>query len=409
MKILMLGWEFPPVSHGGLGRACHGLVTSLVKEGTEITFVVPVFPEGQKDEKMLKIISAAGAEKIKIRKVISALVPYSTTSYQGATENEKLRYKNTNTKSLYGRNLFEEVNKFTDKVGLIAQEEEFDIIHAHDWMTFIAGVNAKNLTGKPLVVHVHSTEFDRTGGNSVNQYVYDIEKHGMHMADRVITVSNMEKKKIMKHYGVSAEKIHVVHNAINAFEYNNANTIINMNKHHKIILFLGRVTLQKGPDYFLRAAKKVAEKDRDVVFVVAGSGDMTTRMIEEAAWLGISDRIFFTGYISDKEIEKLMKSASVLVMPSVSEPFGIVALEAMINKVPLIVSKQSGVIETVNHCMKVDFWDVDEMANKMLALLEYEPLSSIISENGYMDVQDMSWDKPAKLCMGIYQSMVGSV
>jgi glycogen(starch) synthase len=406
LKILMLGWEFPPVSHGGLGRACHGLATSLVKEGTEITFVVPVFPGTENDDNPLKIISAAGAERIKIRKVISALVPYGP-SQDYPNEKEKMRYAGTNVKSLYGRNLFDEVNKFTEKVELIAQAEEFDIIHVHDWMTFNAGVRAKHLSGKPLIVHVHSTEFDRTGGNGVNQYVYDIERYGMHMADRVITVSNMEKSKIIDHYGVAAGKIHVVHNAINAFDYKNTNAIINMNKHHKIVLFLGRVTLQKGPDYFLHAAKRVAENNKDAIFVVAGSGDMTSRMIEKAAWLGIADRVFFTGYISDKEIEKLMKSASLLVMPSVAEPFGIVALEAMINKVPLIVSKQSGVIETVNHCMKVDFWDVDEMANKMLALLEYEPLSSSISENGYMDVHDMSWDKPAKTCMGIYHSMVG--
>lgn len=407
MKILMLGWEFPPYSHGGLGRACHGLVTSLVKKGTEIIFVVPVFPEGEKIEKSIRIISAAGAGKINIRKVFSNLSPYSSSASVQEKHGKKMTYKATKTKYLYGRDLFDEVNKFTEKVALIAEGEDFDIIHAHDWMTFKAGARAKEISGKPLVVHVHSTELDRTGGNGVNQGVYDIERHGMHMADRVITVSNMERRNIAKHYGVPHQKIHVVHNAINAYEYRNDVSNIDMNKHYKIVLFLGRVTLQKGPDYFLHAVKKVAEKNKDAMFVIAGSGDMASSLIEQAAYLGISDRVFFTGYISDREIEKLMKSASVVVMPSVSEPFGIVALEAMINKVPLIVSKQSGVIETVSHCMKVDFWDVDEMANKILAVLEYDTLANIISENGFLDVHQMSWDKPAGSCMHVYNTMLG--
>ncbi len=399
----MLGWEFPPVSRGGLGRACHGLVTSLAKKGTDITFVVPVFPHTKKDGNV-KIISAFGIGKVKIKEVISGLNPYETDEEYRS----RLEYKGGNTRSLYGRSLWAEVERFTRNAALIAMEEDFDIIHAHDWMAFEAGIRAKQISGKPLVVQVHSTELDRTGGNGANQMVYDVERRGMHMADRVITVSKMEKERIKCHYGVPEEKINVVYNAINPYEHINLSRGLNM-KNHKMVLFLGRVTIQKGPDYFIDAAKMVLDKNPDAIFVVAGSGDMTSRLIEQASHLGISDRVFFTGYISDEEIQKLMKSASVLVMPSISEPFGIVALEAMLNRVPLIVSKQSGVVEVVNNCMKVDFWDVQEMANKILATLEYDPLYDSLSENGYMDVYNMSWDYPAESCKGIYQTMLGVV
>ncbi len=398
----MLGWEFPPVSRGGLGRACHGLVHGLAKKGAEITFVVPVFP-GTKKGKGVKVVSACGVGKIKLKEIISGLSPYETDE----DYKSMLNYKGGNIKSLYGRSLWGEVERFTKNVALIAEGEDFDLIHAHDWMAFEAGIKAKEISGKPLIVQVHSTEIDRTGANGVNQRVYDTERRGIHMADRVITVSEMEKDRIVHHYGAPKEKIDVVYNAINAEEHKNFSRGLHIDKHKKIVLFLGRVTIQKGPDYFIDAAKKVLDYNKDTVFVVAGSGDMTSRLIEQASHLGISDRVFFTGYISDEEIQKLMKSASVLVMPSISEPFGIVALEAMLNRVPLIVSKQSGVVEVINHCMKVDFWDVDEMANKILATLHYDPLGDSLSENGYMDVYNMNWDYPAESCKGIYETMLG--
>ncbi len=405
MKILMFGWEFPPFSHGGLGRACHGLTKSLAKLGAEIVFVVPVFPE-TKEEGGVKVISALAAQRIKVKEVFSSLSPYETPR-EFHTRN--IKFSRSGKMPLYGKNLFHEVNMFTEKAVMVAEAEQFDIIHAHDWMTFGAAMKTKELSGKPLVLHVHSTEIDRTGGNGVNQAVYDVERSSMHAADRIITVSKLEKNKIVEHYGIPSEKISVAHNSINAYEYRNIKHNIDMNKHYKIVLFLGRVTLQKGPDYFLYAAKKVAKHRKDVMFVVAGSGDMVYQLIEKAAHLGITDKVFFTGYLSDNDIEKLMKSADVLVMPSVAEPFGIVALEAMINKVPLIVSKQSGVIEVVNHCLKVDFWDTNEMANKILALLNYDSLSESISENGFLDVHQMNWDKPAMSCLDVYENMLRCV
>ncbi len=276
-------------------------------------------------------------------------------------------------------------------------------------MTFPAGLEAQRISGKPLVIHVHSLEMDRTGGNGANPYVYEVEKKTMQKADRIITVSNWSKTNIVKHYGIPAGKINVAYNAIDAYKYSNSHHKMDINKHFKIVLFLGRITLQKGPDYFIYTAKRVLEKYKDAVFVLAGSGDMQTKLIEKAAQLGISDRVFFTGYLPDEEIDKLMKSASVLVMPSVSEPFGLVALEAMVNKIPLIISKQSGVIEVVNHCMKVDFWDVDEMANKIVALLEYDTLNDSIRENGYHDVEWMSWDAPARSCISVYENVLGGM
>jgi len=404
MKILMFGWEFPPFSHGGLGRACHGLTNSLAKLGAEVTFVVPVFPD-ENDSGAVKVLSALAAKRIRVKGVFSAMTPYTNPSefYNNA---KNIKFSKSGKMPLYGRNLFAEVDAFTEKACLVAEGEDFDIIHAHDWMTFGAAMKTKEASGKPLVLHVHSTEIDRTGGNGVNQHIYDIERSSMHGADKIITVSRFEKSKLIEHYGLPADKISVAHNAINAFEYSNLKHAIDMNRHYKVVLFLGRVTLQKGPDYFLYAAKKVAKHRKDVIFVVAGSGDMVYSMMERAAQLGIQDKVFFTGYISDQEIEKLMKSSNVLVMPSVAEPFGIVALEALINKVPLIVSKQSGVIEVVNHCLKVDFWDVNEMANKIVALLEYESLSSSIRENGFCDVQGMNWDFPARSCMSVYNNML---
>jgi len=311
------------------------------------------------------------------------------------------------THNIYGANLMEAVENYTRRAGRIASKENYDIIHAHEWMTFQAGIAAKKQSGKPLVLHVHATEFDRVGDN-VNQSIHRIEKEGMEVADSIITVSNYTKDLIVKHYGISPEKINVIHNATD-FENIILKEKYGIQKDSRIVLFLGRITFQKGPEYFLHAAKKIleTEKDSNIRFIMAGSGDMKSYIVEKAAEMGIADKFLFTGFISDEDVKKIYKIADVYVMPSVSEPFGITALEAIKSGVPVIVSKNSGVTELVRHCLKADFWDVNEMSDKILALLKHDILHSHLKEMGMEEVNKISWDASADKCIGIYNSLVG--
>ena len=395
MKVLMFGWEFPPLSSGGLGTACYGLTKSLSSKGVEITFVLPYSAEIT-DADFLKIIPAGN---IKIRKISSVLQPYMNSADYRSIVSKK------SVPNIYGSTLFDEVRRYTLAAGKIAEEEEFDVIHCHDWLTFGAGIHAKQKKNRPLILHVHATEHDRTGGHQVNQHVYDLEREGLNKADRIIAVSNFTKNKIMAHYGISSEKISVVHNAVD-FSQHYYDESFEINKHDKIVLFLGRVTLQKGPDYFVHAAKKVLEHEKNVKFIVAGSGDMEPHVIEKAAELGISGKVLFAGFLSPDDVERAYKMADIYVMPSVSEPFGITALEAMKNKTPAIVSNQSGVSEVIRHCLKVDFWDVDEISNKIISLLRYRQLHESLKENGYFEVRKFSWDVPAQKCMNIYNELI---
>ena len=394
MKVLMFGWEFPPLSSGGLGTACYGFTKSLSKKGVEITFVLPY--SGDIDADFLKIIPAGN---VKIRNISSFLQPYMSSQEYKKSLGKKPQPK------IYGSTLFEEVARYTLAAEKIAEEEDFDIIHCHDWMTFGAGIRAKKKKGKPLVLHVHATEHDRTGGHQVNQHVYDLERHGIHKADKVIAVSNFTKTKIMDHYGLPSEKIRVVHNAVD-FSQHYYDEDFGIKKTDRIVLFLGRITLQKGPDYFVHAAKKVLGHEKNVKFVIAGSGDMEPFIIEKAAELGIADKVLFAGFLNQDDVERAYKMADIYVMPSVSEPFGITALEAMKYKTPSIVSKQSGVSEVVRHCLKVDFWDVDEMSSKIIALLRYKPLHETLKEDGYFEVKRFSWDTPAEKCIQVYNELI---
>ncbi len=394
MKVLMFGWEFPPFSSGGLGTACYGLTKGLSKKGIEITFVLPYSSELSEVD-FLKLIPAG---KVKIRKISSALHPYMSSQ----------EYKKSIGKAspkIYGSTLFDEVYRYTLAAEKIAEEEEFDIIHCHDWMTFGAGIKAKGKKNKPLVLHVHATEHDRTGGHQVNQYVYDLERNGMHNADRIIAVSNFTKNKIVSHYDIPPEKIKVVHNAVD-FSQHYYDENFEIKKTDRVVLFLGRITLQKGPDYFIYAAKKVLEHEKNVKFIIAGSGDMEPFIIEKAAELGIADKVLFAGFLNQEDVERAYKMADIYVMPSVSEPFGITTLEAMKNKTPAIVSRQSGVAEVIRHCLKVDFWDVDEISSKIIALLRYKPLHEALKENGYFEVKKFNWDSPAQKCIEVYNELI---
>jgi len=407
MKVLMFGWEFPPISSGGLGTACYGLTKGLANNNIPVTFVLPKGADSDA-ESHVKLIVADGisSDKIKFKGIDSVLMPYISSDDYDEAVRIMLQRKGSRDGMIYGRNLFSEVHRFSEKAKLIAEAEDFDIIHAHDWMTFQAGIKAKEASNKPLVVHVHATEFDRTGGNS-NQYVYDIEREGMHAADTIIAVSNYTKTKIVEHYGIDPSKVHVVHNAVDighAQDDKKLKEKFKLMEHEKVVLFLGRITLQKGPDYFLDAAKKVLEMDRDVKFIVAGSGDMEPRMIEKAAHLGIADKVLFAGFLSGPDIDKAYQMADLYVMPSVSEPFGITPLEAMKNNTPVIISKQSGVSEVINNCLRVDFWDIDEMANKILAVLKYSTLHASLRENGSREIKKFNWNVPAKKCIDVYNN-----
>lgn len=393
MKVLMFGWEFPPLSSGGLGTACYGLTKSLSKKGVEITFVLPYSSDIDVD--FLKLIPAGN---VKIRKIATVLQPYMTS------KEYKNRLVKKSASAIYGLSLFDEVYRYTLAAEKIAEEEDFEIIHCHDWMTFGAGIAAKKKKAKPLVLHVHSTELDRTGGHNTNKYVYNLERHGMNKADKVIAVSNFTKNKIAAHYGIPLEKIRVVHNAVD-FSSHYCDENFEIKKAGKIVLFLGRVTLQKGPDYFVYAAKKVLEHEKNVKFIVAGSGDMEPFIIEKAAELGIADKVLFAGFLNQDDVERAYKMADVYVMPSVSEPFGITALEAMKNKTPPIVSNQSGVSEVIRHCLKADFWDINELSNKIIALLRYSPLHETLKESGYAEVKKFNWDVPAQKCIDVYNEL----
>jgi glycosyltransferase involved in cell wall biosynthesis len=272
-------------------------------------------------------------------------------------------------------------------------------------MTYRAGINAKKISHKPLVVHVHATEFDRTGGHP-DQRVYNIERQGMHAADCIIAVSNFTKGLIVEHYGIPPEKVRVVHNAIDLED--RQDVFVRKNSWEKIVLFLGRITVQKGPDYFLYAAKRVLEQEPDVRFVFAGSGDMESFIIEKAAELGIADRVLFTGFLQGEDIVRAYKMADLFVMPSISEPFGLTPLEAMSHGTPVIISKQSGVSEVLKHALKADFWDIDRMADMMLSVLRHDVLKKELSGNGLAELQKFSWSEAAQKCVSVYNEVLGA-
>jgi glycogen synthase len=306
----------------------------------------------------------------------------------------------------YGGDMYTEVHRYAAAAVHLALNEDFDVIHAHDWMTYPAGIAIAQVTGRPLIVQVHSTEFDRSGEH-VNQMIYDIERKGMHAADKIIAVSGLTRNIVINRYGIAPDKVEVVYNGVEHngnrnFEYETSA----IKSEEKIVLFLGRITMQKGPEYFLGAAKKVLQVMDNVKFVMAGSGDMMNRTIELAARLGIGQKVLFTGFLRGDEVERVYKMADLYVMPSVSEPFGIAPLEALNNDVPVIISRQSGVSEVLKHVLKVDFWDVDEMANKIVAVLKYPPLQTALKQHGNYEVRKLRWDESAKRCLQVYSQAV---
>ncbi|MBI1338310.1 MAG: glycosyltransferase [Phycisphaera sp.] len=456
MRVFMLGWEFPPFISGGLGTACFGLTKALAKQATQITFVLPkavegstvshlrLLPQGPSarhgdspidndNPKMLESEFATtqpGIPGVSFRTVKSRIVsPYQSVGGQ-VHEASQTHTPSTSRKvsflrsaafvpaatvhasaafppghnPMYCGDMIGEARRYAEQCVQLASRETFDVIHAHDWMTFPAGLAVAGLTGKPLVVHVHSTEFDRAG-ESIHQQVYDIERRGVHGAMRVVCVSHLTASIIQHRYGVDPSKIDVVYNGIDTNGHTPPTLFSRsvIRKGDKIVLFLGRITMQKGPEYFISAAEKVLAKFDKVKFVMAGSGDRITQIIELAAERNIGQKIVFTGFLSGKDVERVFRMADVYVMPSVSEPFGIAPLEAISHDVPVIISKQSGVSEVLTHALKVDFWDVEEMANKIIAVLKHPPLSSTLREQADIEVRRLTWEDAATKCRNIYQ------
>lgn len=418
----MFGWEFPPHISGGLGTACYGLTKGLASHGVDIDFVVPK-AYGDEDQSIGRFHSAGDIEfdireksmkefwdKVKYLEIGSNLIPYvspeeferivSTDILSNQEIDESVFSKRFKFKGKYGKNLMQEVSRYALIGAVLAKNLEFDLIHAHDWLTYAAGIAAKQVSGKPLVVHMHATEFDRSGQN-VNQQVFDIERKGMLAADKVVTVSNLTRTIVHEKYHIPYEKTVTVYNAVEPPKVMPGDGERSVRE--KVVTFLGRITFQKGPDYFIEAAKKVLEHDRNIRFVMAGSGDMLDRMVRRVAELGISDRFHFTGFLTSEFVYRMFSISDVYVMPSVSEPFGISPLEAMRSNVPVIISKQSGVSEILEHAIKVDFWDVDAMADSIYGLLNYKGVTELFRRFGKYEVDNLKWDKAAAEVIQVYQ------
>ncbi|GMV27275.1 MAG: hypothetical protein AMXMBFR58_33060 [Phycisphaerae bacterium] len=482
MRILMLGWEFPPFIAGGLGVACYGLTRALDKLGHEVTFVLPkqVDRSQASHVKLLTPDQLFAPRRVRTPEATAgaaigshapepsspgiddppdgpdgdpAAAQFERTRFIGVPATFSSPYPAFSTPNFirlsdgtvlpqwlspaeaggpghgasagpaavmdlrreamalgmgqsmagpgYGSDLIGDSERYARLVVALARSEAFDVIHAHDWLTYPAGLALARVSRKPLLVHVHSTEFDRSG-NNVNQRIYDIERAGMQGADRVLAVSMFTKSICVRRYAVNPAKVDVVYNGIER-ESQQPQEGSAIDSQDKIVLFLGRITMQKGPEYFIAAAKRVLEKIANVKFVVAGSGDMALRMVELAASMGIGHKVLFTGFLRGKDVERVFQMADCYVMPSVSEPFGLAALEAIHHDVPVIVSKTSGVSEVLQHVLKVDFWDIDEMANKIVAVLRHPPLSQTLREHGTFELHRLTWETAAERCVRAYQ------
>ena len=428
----MFGWEFPPHIAGGLGTACYGMTRGLARNDVEVIFVMPK-ASGDEDERFVKVVNASdvealygdvtkGAEdilkKMTFIHIDSNMVPYISPEEFESYHDEYVKSgekvwetgdvwsQRYTFSGKYGANLMEEVARYAIVAAQVAKdlEGQFDVIHAHDWLTYYAGIAAKRVSGKPLVVHMHATSFDRGSVDNIDTRVYEIERTGMAAADRVIAVSNLTRNIIIDKYNIPAERVVTVHNAVRFTDRKGA--LPERGVKDKIVTFLGRITFQKGPDYFVEAAAKVLKRVPNVRFVMAGSGDMMNHVIRRVARLGIADKFHFTGFLRGDDVDKMFQLSDVYVMPSVSEPFGISPLEAMRSNVPVIISKQSGVAEVLDYAVKVDYWDVDAMADAIYGLITYPSLNKMFSEKGLEEVTRLKWNNAAAKIKDVYQAAI---
>jgi len=418
MRVLMFGWEFPPVVSGGLGTACYGITKAMTGLGASVLFVMPRI-ELSRPFPLLTLISASdilnasGEKKGPVFRDSLLppsfnppliLRPYQRAGQAGEDHPVPPDWPAESYLASgggYGVDLFAEVRRYGEAGGLIAVRETFDIIHGHDWMTVPACLAARQASGKPFILHIHSLEYDRSG-EEINEGIFELERLGMEAADRIIAVSHYTKKMIVSRYGIDPGKIFVVYNAMSQREAGEAYRT-RRDRDNKVVLFMGRITFQKGPDYFIDAAARVLKEMPEVTFIMAGSGDMMPRMVERVAELKIGKRFHFTGFLQGAQVEDAFVGADLYVMPSVSEPFGLAPLEAMLYDVPVIISRQSGVSEVLKHALKVDFWDVDELADKMIAVLKYPPLAGELVERAREELKNLRWEKAALKILEVYK------
>jgi len=416
MKVLMFGWEFPPVMSGGLGTACYGISRALAGLGHAVNFVMP---RGGGDPGFpgLTIISAAEVlEKAATAKAgtppfpLPFIAPLSLGPYRRPQRRDAEKPPADRpwpadsclaVADGYGVDLFAEINRYAAAAEIIAAGEDFDVIHGHDWMSIPACLAARRISGRPFILHIHSLEYDRSG-EAIDKEIYDRERCGMEEADRIIAVSHYTKEMIINRCGIPREKILVVHNAVTAAEGRKIYRAPRQGN-ERCVLFLGRITFQKGPEYFVEAAARVLRELPEVSFIMAGSGDMMPHMVERVAALKIGRRFHFTGFLQGRQVEEAFARADLYVMPSVSEPFGLAPLEALMYDVPVIISRQSGVAEVLRHVLTVDFWDVDALADRMIAVLKYPPLAGELVARAREELRQLCWDRAARKILAGYQ------
>lgn len=449
-KVLMLGWEFPPQISGGLGVACEAMTSALLRTGqVEILFVIPKSPEVSSAngtrvvgadslsiESMLPGIvtttsqqgwSIAGPLKsyLEVMKVEAALTPYETrdssneylarwnavigehlAGADGVVQHPGKPVRQRKTLSFqggYGRNLLQEVDRYAEVIANAAMTRAFDVVHAHDWMTFPAAIALKETTGKPMIVHFHSTEFDRAGDRG-SEIVFEIERRAVVAADIVVAVSRLTRSILVERYGADPDRVVVVHNAIS----NDGTQDIPAGRHplgDKVVTFLGRVTFQKGPEYFVEAAEKVLKEFPDCHFVMAGAGDALPGIVARVAGSSLASHFHFTGFLHRADTGRLLGLTRVYVMPSVSEPFGLTALEAIQAGVPTIISRQSGVAEVMPDVLKVDFWDTDALAEVICSVLRYPLLADALRRNASKSLHRITWHLAAEKLLDIYRKV----
>ena len=415
----MFGWEFPPHISGGLGTASYGLTKGFVQQGdVEIKFCIPK-PYGDEDNSFLRIV---GMNSVPIvwknvdRDYVNSRIGAVMTPDEYYRYREHIygdfSYMHTNDLGCmdfaggYPENLHDEINNYSIIAGVVARTEEFDIIHSHDWLTYPAGIHAKQVSGKKLVIHVHATDFDRSRGN-VNPTVYAIEKNGMDNADHILCVSELTRQTVITKYHQHPDKVSTLHNAVTPLSQEILDIVPKKIPGEKVVTFLGRITMQKGPEYFVEAAAMVLKRTKNIRFCMAGSGDMMNDMIRLAAQRGISDRFHFPGFMRGRQVYECLKASDVYIMPSVSEPFGISPLEAMQCDVPTIISKQSGCAEILDKCIKTDYWDIHAMADAIYSICNNESLYEYLKVEGRNEVNQITWENVALKLRKVYEKVMG--
>lgn len=403
----MLGWEFPPLHSGGLGVATKNLATALSNRGVGVCFALPHFAYKQWKEKGgeardLEVISHnPNIELLRVKSSLSS--PYHTEeSYE---EYMREGQWGSSEKKLYGDNLYQEVERYAIEMGEMSEKRDFSLVHGHDWMTFPAAMEVQKRKETPFVAQVHATEMDRTGG-SPNQEIYDRERKGLEAADKIIAVSHHTKNVLKQHYGLHKKDIAVVHNGIEELPAKAERMPARFQK-KKTVLFLGRLTVQKGPDWFVHIAKRVLQEDKNVQFLIAGSGHMLPELLNDIAEARLQQHIIPLGFLNEEEREKVFAETDIYMMPSVSEPFGLSAVEAAQRGIPVIMSKQSGAKEILGNSLTADFWDVEKMAHLILASLHYPSLHKTLSIKGKEELQPLTWHKQSGVLHQEYKGILG--